>query len=157
MRLALRGILLLSSRREIASGFGLCLPGRAVRLDDAQCMMLDATVLSVTGSSQRSPLHAVGSGRCLHFGKCALMRGTEGSNPSPSTGESIANLADSFATEARRLPAFERGNRIPRVQRKRMSDRKKAAAVSGWSRLAVGQRHRQRPDTQSHAPCRWVQ
>ena len=43
MRLALRGILLLSSRREIASGFGLCLPGRAVRLDDAQCIMLDAT------------------------------------------------------------------------------------------------------------------
>jgi len=38
-----------------------------------------------------------------------------------------------------------------------MSDRKKAAAVSGWSRLAVGQRHRQRPDTQTHAPCRWVQ
>jgi hypothetical protein len=47
MRLALRGILLLSSRREIASGFGLCLPGPAVRLDDAQCMMLDATALSI--------------------------------------------------------------------------------------------------------------
>ena len=47
MRLALRGILLLSSRREIASGFGLCLPGRAVRLDDAQCIMLDATALSI--------------------------------------------------------------------------------------------------------------
>jgi len=26
----------------------------------------------VTGSSQRSPLHAAESGRCLHFGKCAL-------------------------------------------------------------------------------------
>src|ERR1700732_2760850 len=39
--------LLLSSRREIARGFGLCLPGRAVRLDDAQCIMLDATALSI--------------------------------------------------------------------------------------------------------------
>ena len=43
----MRGILLSSSRREIASGFGLCLPERAVRLDDAQCMMLDATTLSI--------------------------------------------------------------------------------------------------------------
>ena len=52
----------------------------------------------VTGSSQRSPLHAAGSGRCLHFGKCALMRGTEGSNPAPSSGESSANL--------RRIPSW---------------------------------------------------
>ena len=28
----------------------------------------------VTGSSQRSPLRAAGSGRCLHFGKCACKR-----------------------------------------------------------------------------------
>jgi hypothetical protein len=28
----------------------------------------------VTGSSQRSPLHAAGSGRRLHFGKCACKR-----------------------------------------------------------------------------------
>src|ERR1700720_4992884 len=45
----------------------------------------------VTGSSQRSPLHAAGSGRCLHLGKCALMRGTEASNPACSSGESGAN------------------------------------------------------------------
>jgi hypothetical protein len=41
VRLALRGILLLSSRREIARGFGLCLPGRAVRLDDTEWSEMD--------------------------------------------------------------------------------------------------------------------
>src|ERR1700732_4389874 len=35
---------------------------------------------SASGYPQRSPPPAAGSGRCLHFGKCALMRGTEGSN-----------------------------------------------------------------------------
>ena len=39
---------------------------------------------------------AAGSGRCLHLGKCALMRGTEGSNPAPSSAESAANLTSSL-------------------------------------------------------------
>jgi hypothetical protein len=76
----------------------------------------------VTGSSQRSPLHATGSGRCLHFGKCALMRGTEGSNPAPSSVEASANLTPTreHATEpdsraVLRMPLAFAGHRcIPR-------------------------------------------
>jgi hypothetical protein len=73
----------------------------------------------VTGSSQRSPLHAAGSGRCLHFGKCALMRETEGSNPAPSTSESDANLTDKGSNRrpSRPEPRFRIHLSPPKSQR----------------------------------------
>jgi hypothetical protein len=45
----------------------------------------------VTGSSQRSPLHATGSRRCLHFGKCACKRQLVPSRTSAGLGEQKAN------------------------------------------------------------------
>src|SRR6267142_4475123 len=47
----------------------------------------------VTGSSQRSALHAAGSGRCLHFGKCACKRQLVPSRTSAGLGEQKANQA----------------------------------------------------------------
>src|ERR1700730_6109920 len=46
----LRGILLLASRREIARGFGLCLPGRAVRLDERSAIRSPKILPSGFGS-----------------------------------------------------------------------------------------------------------
>src|SRR6267154_2544510 len=78
----------------------------------------------VTGSSQRSPLHAAGSGRCLHFGKCACKRQLVPSRTSAGLGEQKANQAvcgplgrPKARARFRHRSSVSRQTRRPRSQR----------------------------------------
>jgi hypothetical protein len=81
--------------------------------------------------------------------------------PVPVEDPGAANGRPLRAAERRRRSAlrFAPGRRREGLTKRRHAEGSQVAAtaVSGWSWSVVGQSHHQRPGTQTHPPCRWVQ
>ena len=67
----------LVSERNFSSSLARAMPAsRVLAVSPIEQVERHGDPQKVTGSLQRSPLHAAGCRRCLHFGKCALQPGT---------------------------------------------------------------------------------